>query len=418
MNTAIDAMLWIIYLVFLYFNVFWLLVYFVKDNTENKRKLRRIPKVTIAIPVYNEEKVIELTLKSAINLDYPRDKYEILVINNKSTDNTVKIAEKIRKEFQDTDIQIINITRKGKGLALNKALEMAHGEYFVLFDADSVVDSDALKKLLPYFKQKKVACVLPMMKVQKPKNFLQKMQSYEYIMNIFYKKLMGHLDCVHVAPGPFSIYKTRILRKLGGFSHPNLTEDLEMTLRLQKNHYKIIQTTEAEVTTIVPDNMKELYSQRNRWYKGSVFNALSKDYRGMWFNKKYGDFGFIQMPVIVIPGIFVVFIFLVHGSNLIKNVYKTFFNLYSIDFDILTLISNFSLNFNFLDGNYTKSLVSILMLCTALLTFILSHRLTREEVSQHGKIPLLTFLFIFPFFLAYVWGTIFTEIIFKKVQEW
>ncbi|MCM2325699.1 MAG: glycosyltransferase family 2 protein [Candidatus Woesearchaeota archaeon] len=415
MDAFVDFTLWIIYLILLYLNLFWLTVYFFTDEEHKTQRFSSLPKVTIAIPAHNEEEVIELTMRSAMDLEYPKELLEIIVIDNKSTDNTFKIAEKVRKSSK-LDIHVVRLEEKGKGLALNHALEIAKGEFFVLFDADSFVEKKALKKLLPYFTNEKIACVLPMMKVGRIENLLQKLQWYEYVMNLFYKRMMGRIDCVHVAPGPFSIYRKDILKKIGGFSHPNLTEDLEITLRLQKHHYKIIQTSDAEVKTIAPKNMKDLYRQRNRWYKGSIFNSLK--YKSLWFNKEYGDFGFVQMPTIMIPGIFAVIILGVHIFYFFKSTFESIYKLYTINFDIMPMIINFHFTFNILDGNHTRGIIAILMLLTGLLTFYLSHRIIGEKLTKHGVLPAVLFLFLFPFFLSYVWATIFIELIFKRVQEW
>jgi len=142
-------------------------------------------------------------------------------------------------------------------------------------DADSYVSKDALHKILPEFTNDNIAAVLPLLKVRNPKNFLQKMQWLEYIVNMFYKELMSKLDCVHVSPGPFSVYKKSILMKIGGFDENNLTEDLEITLRLQKYNYRIVQLLNTDVHTIAPETFKELYKQRNRWFKGAVLNAVA-----------------------------------------------------------------------------------------------------------------------------------------------
>ena len=421
MDTLAEAVLWIIYIIFLFLNVFWLLVYFLDTESWKPRKrLKEYPFVTIAIPARNEEEVIELTLKSAINIDYPRDKYEIILILNDSKDDTLKIAKEVKRKNKETLIKILDIKEKGKGLALNKALKIANGEFFVLLDADSYVEKGALKELLTYFgNDRKIACVLPMMKVGKPETFLQKLQWHEYILNIFFKKIMGTINCVHVAPGPFSVYRTLVLRRLGGFDHPNLTEDLEITLKLQKHHYKIIQTTDVGVKTIAPGGIKELYKQRNRWYKGSIHNSLSKQYRGMWFNKDYGDFGFIQMPIIIIPGFLAVILLIIQGYYFIKAAYSLLFKIYSVNFDLPTLIVNLSFDFNILDGNYTKLVIALLMFCLGMLTFILSHRITKEKLFKYGKLPALVFLFLFPFFLAFVWISILLELLIsKKAQDW
>ena len=94
------------------------------------------------------------------------------------------------------------------------------------------------------------------MKLKKVKGFALNLQYVEYLVNFFLKKVMGLLDCIHVTPGPFGVYSKKILQEVGGFDTDNLTEDLEMALRLQKRNYKIIQLIGAKVFTLAPEKMK------------------------------------------------------------------------------------------------------------------------------------------------------------------
>ena len=116
--------------------------------------MKRFPFVTIAIPAFNEEEAIERTIKSALELDYPKEKIEILVMNHSSTDNTKKIAEEVIEKSNHPNIRLINVKRtpgKLKAEPMNIALNEAKGEFFVCFDADSVTQKNALKKILPYY---------------------------------------------------------------------------------------------------------------------------------------------------------------------------------------------------------------------------------------------------------------------------
>ena len=156
MNGAINILLWATYLILLYFSVFWLIVFLENPNLKHKRtkkKLSSFPFVTIAVPAYNEENTIVQTLNSLIALDYPKDKLEILIVNDASKDNTKKLAEKIIKKNPAHNIQLINreVGGQGKAAVVNLALAQAKGEYFVCFDADSIISPNALNKLLPLF---------------------------------------------------------------------------------------------------------------------------------------------------------------------------------------------------------------------------------------------------------------------------
>lgn len=417
METFIRILVWFAYLVALYFVVFWLLVLFEGKTKGKPNKLKKVPLVTIVIPAYNEEKRIKPTLTSILKLSYPKEKLEFIVVNDGSKDKTREIVEKIIRENKKFNIKLINQENKGKGAALNSALRVAKGEFFICLDADSFVKRDALRKILPYFDKKDVACVLPLLKVEKPKNFLQKMQWFEYIINMFYKELMSRLNCVHVAPGPFSIYRTKVIKKVGYFDESfNLTEDLEMTLRLQSRHYRIIQLLEGEVSTIAPKTIRQLYKQRNRWYKGSIYNALK--YRKMMLNKNYGDFGMIQMPLIIISGLLSVIIISALFYYNMWTPMKNINNLRYVGFDFLTLIKNFTIDFHILDLNFASIISAIIMLIISVYIFVKSHSSTRERVRKYGILSICIYLLAYFVLLGIMWVGILTDMLIGKKQRW
>jgi cellulose synthase/poly-beta-1,6-N-acetylglucosamine synthase-like glycosyltransferase len=299
MVSTLQIIVWAVFFISLYIIVFWLLT-FMEYIDKKPKKIKNLPLVTIAIPAWNEEKTIEKTINSVIDLEYPKNLIEIIVINDGSKDNTSKIVMDIIKHNRNVDIRLINQNNAGKGAALNKALKESKGGIFVVLDADSFVDKESLINMIHTFSSNDVAVVLPLMKLNNPKSWIQKLQWVEYVINFFYKSLNSVLNCVHVAPGPFSAYRKKILIELGGFDEKNLTEDLEITLRIQKANYRVVQLTNAIVYTNAPSSLMSFYKQRNRWYKGTMFNLFS--YKKMLMNVKYGDFGVLQMPQILISG--------------------------------------------------------------------------------------------------------------------
>jgi len=412
----VKIALWTAYLLSLYFAIFWFLVLLDREKKTKARRLRKFPTVTILVPAYNEEKNIESTLNSLAELDYPKKKLEVIVVNDGSTDNTRHVVKNFSESHKDCNIRLISKKNAGKGAALNDGLKAAQGEYFVCMDADSRATKDALKILLRHFTDEKIAAVLPLMKVDRPKNLWQKMQWLEYLVNMFYKRLMSRLNCVHVAPGPFSVYRTGILRKIGGFDEDNLTEDLEISLRLQSRDYRIVQLLEAEVFTLAPKTFKELYKQRTRWYKGSVINALR--YRHMFFNRKYGDFGFIQMPTIIISGFIAVILFSSLAYYGLKPYVKGIYNSFLIDFDFYTLIKTFQYDFNILDINYTTILVAVIMLAISIIILKKSHTETKERLKKHGLISLASYLFFYFLVMGFIWVGITLNFLFRREHKW
>lgn len=417
MNFATDIMLSFLYIVTFFYTIFWLITLLDTEPEKKKNPSKELPYVSVAIPCLNEEGTVTKAVQSIIDLDYPKEKIEIIVVNDGSTDKTMERVKEFIEKNKDNNITLINQENSGKWHAMNQVLEIAKGEFFACLDADSFVKKDTLKKMLPHFREKSVGAVLPLLKIKDPKNLLQKIQWYEYLVNMFYKRLLSYLNCIHVAPGPFSIYRKKIIKDLGGFRKGHYTEDLEMGLRLQKHNYRLIQLMDAEVYTHTPDNMKSLYRQRMRWNKGSVLNVW--DYKKMMFNKDYGDFGMFQMPLILTAGFIALFLVaIILYQNLVKPLSKTLYNLSLVNFDIFTFISNFKLNLTALDINYYRLIILLVMFSVSIAVFVIAHRYTKERITKQGIFPLVTFLFFYYIFLGIVWGSIAKDLILRRKEKW
>lgn len=255
-------------LIFSYFNLLLLL-----EKREEKRKLMKLPKVSIIVPAYNEEAHIAETIESLLNLDYPKDKLEIIVIDDGSTDRTYNIAKKYEEKYPD----IVKVYRKrngGKASALNFGIKLATGKYIATMDADSVVPREALKKMLEYFTDERVMIVIPAVQVKRKKTFIEKVQYIEYSYNNTLREIFEKLNSIYVAPGPFSVFRRELFEKIGYFDENNLTEDMEIALRAQHHGYRIRYCPEVIIKTETPKTFKQLFRQRIRWYLGFVENYL------------------------------------------------------------------------------------------------------------------------------------------------
>jgi len=413
----VEITLAIIYMITLYYTIFWLLVALEPERKVVHKNLKNWPMVTIVIPAYNEEQSIEKSIKSVIELDYPAKKLQLIAVDDGSTDSTLKKMKSAAKRYSSHDIMIISQKNGGKYTALNKGLSNAKGEFFVCLDADSYAKPDALRKMIPYFKSEKVGIVIPMMKVSNPKNFLEKMQWYEYLINKLYSKFISRLNCLHVAPGPFSSYRTKILRELGGFVKGHNTEDLEIALRMQRSHYKIIQVMEAEVTTVSPTNIKDLYYQRKRWNKGSLLNII--DYKSMVFNRNYGDFGMFYLPLVLLSGFFFLTIVLLGiFYQMIKPAYKGILNLSLVNFDIMTFWRNISFNFIWLDIDFYKVIMMLSAIVISITVMILAHRKASEKFGSEGFFSMVIMTFLYFLLLGVFWIGVFKDILVRKLQKW
>jgi cellulose synthase/poly-beta-1,6-N-acetylglucosamine synthase-like glycosyltransferase len=253
---------------------------------------RQYPTVTILVPVWNEEKTVEKTVLSLLDLEYPKDKLNITIVDDGSTDNTWQFIQKFKDNPQITLHQKEN---GGKYTALNYGIEHSTSEFIGCLDADSFVDSKALLHIIPYFDDAKIAAVTPSMKIQNPDSILGLMQNAEYNMGIFTRKVFSLLDAQYVTPGPFSIFRKTVFKDVGLYRHAHNTEDLEMALRLQEKHYRITNADKAIVYTMGPRTLYKLYKQRVRWTGGFIQNAL--DYKKMILNPKYGNLGLLILPI-------------------------------------------------------------------------------------------------------------------------
>ena len=287
----------------------------------------------------------------------------------------------------------------GKAKSLNNALKKANGKYFACLDADSFVDSLTLRKMLAMFEkdeQEEVAIITPAMKVYKPETILEKIQWLEYLVIILIARVSSHLDSLYVAPGPFSLYRTEVIKNLGGFDEKSLTEDQEIAYRVQKAQLKIRQCFDGYVFTKAPGKLKPFYRQRRRWYLGSISSVYQ--YKELMADKKYGDFGFIQMIknvagyFLAITGLLAVsYLFLIPLLTRIKN-------LFLVKFNIIPYITNFKLDLSIMDFltlDFRKGIIIISLFMVGFFFFHQAHRNAQEKISKFGWIPLI------PYFLFY-----------------
>ncbi|MBU0470379.1 MAG: glycosyltransferase [Nanoarchaeota archaeon] len=382
------------------------------------KKIKREPFFTTIVPAYNEEKSIEKTLQSLVDLDYPSEKMEIIVVNDGSTDRTKEIVAGFMETNPARNIVLINQENRGKGNAMNNGLRKAKGEFFACLDADSFVNPDALGIMLPMFEDQDVAAVCPLLKVKKPSSILGKVQWCEYIINMYYRYLNAKLHCIHVTPGPFSVYRTKIINDLGGYDETTITEDLEIAIRLQKHHYKILQTFDTIVETEAPKSWKTLFKQRVRWYKGAVDNTVR--YRNLAFNKKYGDFGMVRMPTVVASGVISIILVVAMLQSLIRKGYQLFLTLKDVNFDIITLLKNYTFQFNILKLPFFKITIAITLMAISLFVMVYSFKLVKEKITNYGRtwLSLMTYLLVYGLFLTTVWIYIAYMLVAKKRNFW
>ena len=288
-------------LVFLafYFEVF-LLVSFLERQfgvraASPARPAKIVPKVCIAVPCLNEERTIARSIESLLALEYPKEKLEVLVIDDGSTDRTYEIA---KRYTEDSRIRVFRKENGGKHTALNLALANTDAELIGCLDADSTVDPAALRKIISGFEDLKIAAVTPGIHVDAPRTILQHLQYVEYRLSIFNRYAFAGLGSIFITPGPFSIFRASTIRGVGGWRHGHSTEDMELGLRLQSAGWMISNEPLANVRTKTPATLRALIRQRVRWSYGFLRNVF--DYRHMVGNPRYGNLGLLVLPTAIL----------------------------------------------------------------------------------------------------------------------
>jgi cellulose synthase/poly-beta-1,6-N-acetylglucosamine synthase-like glycosyltransferase len=379
-----------------YFGIFTATLFFL-SFFEHKSKLKnpqvaRYPTVSVAVPAYNEQETLAKTVQSLLDLDYPQDKIEIFVVDDGSTDNTFEVA----KQFEKQGVLVITKENTGKADSLNVVLAQAKGELFGALDADSFVEPSTLKKMIGYFDDKTIMAVTPSLKVATPKTFLQRIQQTEYLVGVYLRKVFAYFGSIHVTPGPFTIYRKAFFIKHGGYDKGNLTEDIEVALRIQKHHYHIENAIDASVYTVCPQHFKALLLQRKRWYLGFINNVLV--YKSL-FSHKYGNLGLFVLPGSFLSVFFAITLFFYGLFKLSESGLSVLKNLLASNFEVLPLL-NFRLDFFFLNLS-PLFIFSMLSLAIGLIAIYLAKRHSQERSAI--KLSYVLYILFYWIIFAYWW---------------
>jgi len=293
----IEWIVWGITFIFLYLSIVWLNFLFLQEQEEDS-EITSYPRVLLSVPSYNEEETIITTLSSLLALDYPDSRLRIIVVDDGSSDSTVLRVRSFLKSDKCAAKRtrlIRHHTNKGKGAALNTALRAEEADLFGVVDADSIVEPEALRALVPHFDDPEVGAVVSVIRVQEPHNFLERIQRIEYALVSFMRRLQGSLQALDVTPGVLSLYRRSVLLELGGFDEDNLAEDFEIGMRLKYYNHKVNFERRSFTRTKVPTDFRAFWKQRVRWTRGWLYNYWN--YREMILNKAYGFLGRFQYPV-------------------------------------------------------------------------------------------------------------------------
>ncbi|MEN2974731.1 MAG: glycosyltransferase family 2 protein, partial [Candidatus Caldarchaeales archaeon] len=257
--------------------------------TNGGRVDRSPPMISIHIPLYNEEKVVDRLMEALTSIDYPN--YEVIVVDD-STDSTI---EKLKKWNNHPKVKIIHRdNRRGfKGGALNEALKNMNDEarYVVVFDADFIPPRDILWRFLEIFEnngngygiesweKKDVVAVQGYQwhVLNASENWITKAVTAEYAGNYLVERVyMENLPGLKMVAGSVFMVRADILKRYGW--RESLTEDWDLTLRFYRDGYKVLYTPLIAAPAECPSTLTALMRQRSRWSEGHTF-AVKKYFR-------------------------------------------------------------------------------------------------------------------------------------------
>lgn len=292
--------------------------------------------ISIIAPAYNEEESIISAVNSLLNIKYTN--YEVVVVNDGSSDQTLqrlikyyqlKPQQRHRPQFLNHEriknlytsdrypkLVVIDKENGGKADALNAGINIANKDLFCAVDADSILEPDALTKMLRVFMEDDTTIAVGGVvrvangcsfknrvvdKVNVPDSFLGKIQSVEYLRAFLYGRIgLDYLDSLLIISGAFGLFNRKAVIKVGGYLRDTVGEDMELVMRLHEHYrrkktpYRIRFISEPVCWTEVPEDRASLERQRNRWHRG-ITDSLYR-YKKMLLNPRYGRIGLFAMP--------------------------------------------------------------------------------------------------------------------------
>ncbi len=245
-----------------------------------------LPRITVQLPLFNEMYVVERLVKSVTEIDYPRDRFEIQVLDD-STDETVKIAEDTVARYAKEGFNIHYIHRLDrtgfKAGALANGLTTSESELIAIFDADFVPKPDCLRKLVDFFTDPMVACAqMRWSHINGKYNLLTRLQTImldgHFVVEQTTRNRTGTFFNFN---GTAGIWRRTAIEMSGGWQHDTLTEDTDLSFRAQLMGWKFIYLLDEEAPAEIPVEINAFKAQQRRWAKG-VMQVGLKLYPRIW----------------------------------------------------------------------------------------------------------------------------------------
>ncbi len=290
--TLIDAVslyaiisIWLLMIMNAVLSVGGFVYYMQVDKKGRGKPLQEYPMVSILVPAHDEAVVITRTVRALLGLEYPKDRYEIIVINDNSTDDTAEKLEQVQAEFPDRKLIVIStgpeIGGKGKSNALNIGFSVSTGDVIAIYDADNTPQPDALAILVEtLMEDDKLGAVIGKFRTRnRNASLLSRFVNIETLayqcMNQAGRYYFFRLCTI---PGTNYVIRRSLIEEIGGWDVNALSEDTEISFRLYRMGYYIKQMPLAVTWEQEPHLLNVWFRQRTRWAKGNLY-VLAKNMR-------------------------------------------------------------------------------------------------------------------------------------------
>jgi peptidoglycan/xylan/chitin deacetylase (PgdA/CDA1 family)/spore germination protein YaaH/GT2 family glycosyltransferase len=249
------------------------------------------PLVTVIIPAFNEERVIEQSIRRILASDYPE--IEVIVADDGSRDRTSAIVEAAFAD--DPRVRLLTLVNGGKAAALNRALTFASGSVVVALDADTQFEPETVSRLVRWFADARIGAVAGNAKVGNRVNLVTRWQAIEYVTaQNLERRALTRFDAIMVVPGAVGAWRREALDDVGGYPEDTLAEDQDLTIAIQRRGWKIAYDEDAVAWTEAPETLRALGKQRFRWSFGTL-QCLWK-HRAVLWQRRPSALAFIGMP--------------------------------------------------------------------------------------------------------------------------
>lgn len=253
-----------------------------------------LPPVSIVVPAYNEEKLLESTVSSLLAMDYP--KYEIIIVDDGSTDRTRDIARKLVGTYRrgEVEIRLVEKSNGGKATALNAGIQVSKYDYLLNVDGDSQLSANTLRKTIRHFVDPRLGAIAGNVKVLNRENVWTTLQALEYVEGLnMARSAQSVVKLVNIIPGPLGLFRKQAIIDAGWYSSDTFAEDADITLKIIRAGWRVEYEPEAQAFTEAPASIVDLLKQRYRWTRG-IIQAVRK-HGDLFFNPVINFGGTIVM---------------------------------------------------------------------------------------------------------------------------